>query len=70
MNEYKKVIEEFLENIEKLDTDIIDSFDDLSERYIYLLSIIRACRNKLIDIIDTYNCLGDDYWKLPDLQWK
>ena len=64
MNEYKKVIENFLESIEKLDSNC--SLDSMSDRDIFLMDVIRACRNKLAE---TYNCIGDDGWELPDLEW-
>lgn len=64
MNEYKIAIEEFLNKIEELDLKC--NFDNMSNREIHLLNIIRACRNKLAD---TYNCIGDEDWKLPNFEW-
>lgn len=64
MNEYKKVIENFLENIEKLDLNC--NFDSMNDRDIHLFNVIRVCRNKLTE---TYNCIGDDGWELPNLEW-
>lgn len=64
MNEYKIAIEEFLNKIEELDSKY--NFDNMSNREIHLLNIIRACRNKLAD---TYNCIGDEDWELPNFEW-
>ena len=64
MNEYKIAIEEFLNKIEELDSKY--NFDNMSNMEIHLLNIIRACRNKLAD---TYNCIGDEDWELPNFEW-
>lgn len=64
MDEYKEVIENFLERIEELDSKI--DFEMMQNREIHLLNIIRACRNKLAD---TYNCIGDENWELPNYEW-
>ncbi|MCM1235668.1 MAG: hypothetical protein NC489_36700 [Ruminococcus flavefaciens] len=64
MDEYKKIIRSFLENIEKVDLNC--NLDNMKERDIYLLNVITTCRNKLME---TYNCIGDDGWELPTLKW-
>ena len=64
MDKYKKEIEKFLGNVEKLDSNC--NFDNMDDRNIYLLNVIRACRNKLVEV---YNCIGDTDWVLPNLEW-
>jgi len=63
MDEYKKVIDDFLEDLEDLDTKSRDR--EFTDEEFYLLSIIRGCRNKLIDV---YNKIGDDVWVMPDMK--
>ena len=65
MEKYKKLIEKFVEDIEKLDMQC--DFEKLSTDEEYLFMIIRACRNKLIDV---YNKIGDDVWVMPDMILK
>lgn len=63
MDEYKKLIRKFIEDIEKLDMQC--DFDKLNTDERYLFYLIKACRNKLIDI---HNKIGDDTWVMPDMK--
>lgn len=62
MEEYKKVLNELFEGLEGVDLKI--NVDNLSDRDMYLCMVLRACRNKLIDV---YNCIGDEGWEMPDM---
>lgn len=65
MDEYKEAIEKFLDNLEELDMRC--DYDKLTERDAYLFLMIRGCRNKLAE---TYNCIGDEAWTLPDFSFN
>ena len=65
MDEYKKLIGKFVEDIEKLDMQC--DFDKLNTDEQYLFYLMRACRNKLIDI---HNKIGDDDWVMPDMELR
>lgn len=65
MENYKKLIGDFLEDVEKLDMQC--DVENLTSDDQQLLYIIRACRNKLAEV---YNKIGDDKWVMPDMKLR
>lgn len=65
MEEYKKVLSRFFDDLEKVDSKI--DIDKVSNRDLDILNIIRSCRNKLMDC---HNALGDENWVMPTMELK
>lgn len=65
MEQYKELIAKFVEDIEKLDERC--DFEKLNTEEEYLFWVIRACRNKLIDV---HNKIGDEVWVMPDMELR
>jgi hypothetical protein len=65
MDDYKKLIEDFLNKLETLDKKSMDK--EFTDEEFYLLTVIRGCRNKLAEV---YNKIGDETWIMPDMELK